>query len=96
MLILLASRILRQRKHLGEVAIGRLARRSWLACGTVVFFVLASRLVVLGVLPIPEPMIRNEFSHLLNAKTLALGRVGNPTHPEWIHFEAPYIIHNPT
>jgi hypothetical protein len=95
-LTLPAAWLLRKRRAFGEIAVGRLTRRPLLACGAVVLFVLASRVLLLAVLPIPEPMIRDEFSHLFNAKTFALGRVANPTHPEWVHFEAPYIIHQPT
>jgi hypothetical protein len=72
------------------------ADRRWMACGVVVFFVLAARLALLPVVPMPDPMIRDEFSHLLGAETYALGRIANPTHPQWIHFEAPYTIQRPT
>jgi hypothetical protein len=57
---------------------------------------LTSRALLLLVFPVPEPMIRDEFSYILAAKTFASGRLANPTHPYWVHFEAPYTIHKPS
>lgn len=74
----------------------RLAQRKAVSIAGVALALLLTRALLLPILPIRAPQITDEHSYLLLGDTLAHGRLANPTHPMWRHFETIHVMQQPT
>ena len=74
----------------------RIAQCRGLSVLLVLFSALGLRAAFLPLLPIPEPVVHDEFGYLLAADTYSHGRLTNPTHPMWVHFETFSVLQKPT
>src|SRR5271155_1592578 len=79
-----------------EQGLSRFAERKKLVVSLMFLGVVAIRLAVVPLLPVPIPGIHDEFSYLLMADTFAHGRLANATHPMWMSFETFHVNWFPT
>ncbi|AEG91354.1 hypothetical protein [Ramlibacter tataouinensis] len=101
-LVGIAAAMVLLRPHLGarlfeaiEIRGARIAHRRWVAVLVVGAAAIAMRALALAWVGIPDPLVHDEHSIWLQGQTFAAGRMANPTHPLWEHFETFYVNHVP-
>lgn len=76
-------------------AVRRFASHRRYGCGVIVASALLGCLAI-ATIARPLPFIHDEVANLFQGETFALGRLTNPAHRHWRHFEGFHIIQQPT